>query len=36
MGVTKEPKILIQTDPLSSQPFGSEAQDPDGKKTGTE
>jgi hypothetical protein len=36
MGVTKEPEILIQADPLSSQPFRSEAQNPDSKKTGTE
>jgi len=35
-GVTKESEILIQTDPLSSQPFRSKAQDSDGKKTGTE
>jgi hypothetical protein len=36
MNVPKEPEILIQTDPLPGQPFGSEAQDSDGKEAGSE
>jgi hypothetical protein len=36
MSVSKEPEVLIQTDPLSGQPFRSEAQDPHSKKAGAE